>query len=120
MKKTITILLFVICSHFTFAQLTPSQLPTRNYTTRKSFWTELNIGGAISKDSRWQYQIDYQYRRAADASYIQGGSTGNIFKDPYQQVFRPWVHYWVKPGAIRFSLSPLGYWITWTPSEEGS
>src|SRR6476620_9837790 len=120
MKKTITILLFVICNHFAFAQLTQSQLPTRNYTTRKSFWTELNVSGPISKDSRWQYQIDYQYRRAADANYIEGGNTANIFKDPLQQVFRPWVHYWIKPGAIRFSLSPLGYWITWTPPEEGS
>lgn len=92
----------------------------RTFTSRKSFWLELNIGGSLSKDSRWQYQIDYQYRRMADANYIQGGDHGNIFKDPYQQVFRPWLHYWAIPGAVRLSLSPLGYWVTWTPGEETS
>ena len=64
--------------------------------------------------------MDYQYRRASDASYIQGGQEGNLFKEPAQQVFRPWIHYWIIPGALRFSLSPLGYWITWTPSAETS
>jgi hypothetical protein len=92
----------------------------RSYTHRKSFWTEFNLGGSISRDKRWQYQIDYQYRRMADASYIQGGNTGNIFKEPYQQVFRPWIHFWLIPGALRFSLSPIGYWVTWTPSAETS
>ncbi len=103
------------------AQTTPVQnfgADPRAYTSRKSFWVELNLGGNISKDKRWQYQIDYQYRRMSDANYIVGGQTGNIFKDPYQQVLRPWIHYWLIPGALRFSLSPIGYWITWTPSAE--
>jgi hypothetical protein len=91
----------------------------RAYAHRYSFWTELNAFGTISKDKKWQYQIDYQYRRMSDASYIEGGQHANIFKDPYQQVFRPWIHYWFKPGAVRFSLSPLGYWATWTPPAEG-
>ena len=123
--KKISIVIVTALSLWSTANLMGQAVPVQNfgtdpraYTHRKSFWTEFNIGGSISKDKRWQYQLDYQYRRMADASYIQGGSTGNIFKEPYQQVFRPWIHYWIIPGALRFSLSPIGYWITWTPSEE--
>jgi hypothetical protein len=87
---------------------------------RQSFWTEFNIAGTISKSGKWQYQLDYQYRRAADASYIQGGQHGNIFKEPYQQVFRPWIHYWLMPGSVRLSLSPVGFWVTWTPEAEAA
>lgn len=89
----------------------------RAYIQRQSFWTEFNLAGTISKDGRWQYQMDYQYRRTSDASYIQGGSS-SPFKEAQQQVFRPWIHYWVVPKALRFSLSPIGFWVTWTPGEE--
>ncbi|MFL5729873.1 MAG: DUF2490 domain-containing protein [Cytophagaceae bacterium] len=92
----------------------------RAYTHRYSQWFEANLNGTISKDKRWQYQMDVQYRRMSDASFIEGGQHGNIFKDPYQQVYRPWIHFWIKPGAIRFSLSPIGYWATWTPPAEGA
>ncbi|WP_018341476.1 DUF2490 domain-containing protein [Cytophaga aurantiaca] len=124
MKKLIvTVALSLSGMLCAFAQTTPSQNfadHPRAYTQRKSFWFEANISGSIDSLQRWQYQIDYQYRRMADASYIQGGNQGNIFKDPYQQVIRPWIHYWVIPQKLRFSLSPLGYWITWTPPQEGS
>jgi hypothetical protein len=106
-----------------YAQTQPVQdfgVHPRAYTSRKSFWTEFNFGGSLSKDNRWQYQIDYQCRRAADASYVQGGNSWNIFKESQQQVFRPWVHYWLVPGAFRLSLSPIGYWITWTPAAESN
>lgn len=119
--------LFIILTWFSVIESIGQNVPVQNfgqwprvYTQRKSFWTEFNIGGTISKDGRWQYQLDYQYRRAADASYIQGGNQSNIFKEAQQQVFRPWIHYWVVPGAVRFSLSPIGYWITWTPEAETS
>ena len=115
---------FILFIHvFSSAQVVPVQnfgSEPRAYTQRKSFWTEFNIAGTITKNKRWQYQMDYQYRRSADASYIQGGQTGNIFKEISQQVFRPWIHYWMIPGVLRFSLSPIGYWITWTPGEESS
>jgi hypothetical protein len=123
MKRFLFVLVFIsIFVNFSNAQ-TPVQNFTqhpRAYTHRYSSWFEANIGGSITADKKWQYQIDYQYRRMSDAGYIQGGQHGNIFKDPYQQVFRPWIHYWIKPGAVRFSLSPLGYWATWTPPQEGS
>ncbi|MEO6304171.1 MAG: DUF2490 domain-containing protein [Bacteroidia bacterium] len=90
----------------------------RIYTQRHSFWFEGNVNFDLSKSKRWQFQMDYQYRRCSDPSYIAGGQTNNIFKDPFQQVFRPWLHYWIKPGAVRFSLSPLGYWISWVNGDE--
>jgi hypothetical protein len=90
----------------------------RAYTHRHSAWTEMNFTGSIDSAQRWQYQIDYQYRRMSDASWT-GGNTADIFKNPYQQVVRPWIHYWVIPKRVRLSLSPLGYWITYTGPDEG-
>jgi hypothetical protein len=89
----------------------------RAYVERQSFWTEFNLSGTLSKNGRWQYQMDYQYRRASDASFVQSGSS-SPFKEIQQQVFRPWIHYWAVPKVLRFSLSPVGFWITWNPKEE--
>ena len=99
----------------------------RAYTTRYSMWEETNIQGSLfsKKDSlqRWQYQLDLQWRRMADASWTEGekgSNTSNIMKNPYQYVVRPWIHYWLVPKRIRLSLSPLGFWETYTPAIEGS
>ena len=89
-------------------------------THRKSFWSEINFQGALSKDKRWQYQFDLQYRRMSDARYVVGGAHGNIFKNPYQQVYRPWIHYWIVPGQVRLSLSPIGFWETYTAPTDAS
>lgn len=113
-----------------FASKNYSQSPNYNSTDkrinayRSSFWFEGNFNGTISRfqdsSAKWQYQIDWQYRRMSDANYVKGGQNLNIFADPSQHVYRPWIHYWVKPKLIRLSLSPIGYWATWTPSKEGS
>jgi len=92
----------------------------RAYDHRYSQWNEINVMGSLTADKRWQYQLDIQYRRMSDASNIPGANTSNIFKNPYQQVYRPWVHYWIVPGSIRLSLSPIGYWATWTAPDEGA
>ena len=95
----------------------------RAYTTRYSMWEETNVQGSIDSAQRWQYQLDLQWRRMADASWTQGmagSNTSNIMKNPYQYVVRPWIHYWVVPKRVRFSLSPLGYWLTYTSPIEGS
>jgi hypothetical protein len=117
MKKLIvSITMFIVVMYANAQQ--PAPVPVQNYaqsprayTHRHSAWTEMNISGSIDSAKRWQYQIDYQYRRMADASWT-GGNTSNIFKNPYQQVVRPWIHYWIVPKRVRLSLSPLGYWIT--------
>lgn len=91
----------------------------RVYTHRHSFWTEANLNGTIirtdSGAARLQYQTDWQYRRGADFDYVRNGNRNNIFKDPFQIVIRPWLHYWPVPGKLRLSLSPLGYWGTLSP-----
>jgi hypothetical protein len=128
MKSTLTRLILVFIPFaFFVSKVFPQAIPAQNfgvhpraYTERKSFWTEFNLSGSISNNNRWQYQIDYQYRRAADASFVQGGSSANIFNEPQQQVFRPWIHYWLIKDVFRLSLSPLGYWITWTPAAESA
>ena len=89
----------------------------RIYTKRHCFWFEGNLNADLSKNKRFQFQLDYQYRRTSDPSYIAGGSP-NIFKDRFQTVYRPWIHYWILPGTVRFSLSPLGYWISWVSEKE--
>ena len=128
MKKILLTQLFILTLFLVAkAQVPGSSLPAQNqtnhpraYDTRQSFWTEFNVQGSITADRRWQYQMDLQYRRMSDASNIPGGNHSDIFKNPYQQVYRPWVHYWIVPGAIRLSLSPIGYWATWTAPDEGA
>ncbi len=124
MRKEFTLLLLFI------GLVSLSQTPNYNSTDkrtnayRNSFWFEANLNGVISRyaDSsvKWQYQMDLQYRRMSDANYVKGGQKDNIFSDPAQHVYRPWIHYWVKPKTVRLSLSPIGYWATWTPSKEGT
>jgi hypothetical protein len=117
MKKLIVTITLLIAVMYANAQQ-PAPVPVQNYaqdprayTHRHSAWSEMNFTGSIDSAQRWQYQIDYQYRRMADASWT-GGNTSNIFKNPYQQVVRPWIHYWVIPKKVRLSLSPIGYWMT--------
>jgi len=83
----------------------------REYIQNKMFWTETVITGKIA--GKFSYQFDYQYRRSADAENVKEGNHDNIFKNPFQQVLRPWVHYQVAEG-VRFSLSPIGWWGSWS------
>jgi len=129
MKKiTLSVVLTATIILQTFAQQ-----PVQNFTNhprsfyqQNMFWFEGNLNGTISRyktgaDSgatKWQYQLDIQYRRQADASFIKGGNYDNIFKQMYQTVYRPWIHYWAVPKRLRLSISPIGYWATWTPVAE--
>ncbi len=112
---------------------TIAQVPVQNFTNhprefyqQNMFWFEGNLNGTLSQyktgaDSgavKWGYQMDIQYRRQADASFIKGGNTDNIFKQAYQNVYRPWIHFWAVPKKVRLSVSPIGYWATWTPVAE--
>jgi hypothetical protein len=110
MKKILfTAITFFITIH-SFAQTTDS----REIVKRNSFWTETVINGVI-KD-KWKYQLDFQYRRTSDLSDAINGSS-NMFKNNFQHVYRPWVHYQLNDN-VRLSLSPLGFWETYTSSLE--
>lgn len=125
MNKKITSAVLFLITILSFAQ-TPNYNSTdkRINATRNSFWFEGNLNGTISRyadsSAKWQYQLDLQYRRMSDANYVLGGNNANIFADPAQHVYRPWIHYWIKPKTVRLSLSPIGYWGTWTPGKEGT
>lgn len=96
------------------------------FNKNQAFWSELNISGRIK--NKWSYQVDYQFRRQGRSdkvkqAYAAGGiSDGNansgIFTYPSQQVFRPWIAYQASE-KLKLSLSPLGWWGTWTPNAAG-
>lgn len=124
MKNLFTATLLLI-SIMAVSQTTNYNSTDKRYNAyRNSFWFEGNFNGTISRyadsSAKWQYQLDLQYRRMADANYVKDGSKWNIFADPSQHVYRPWIHYWIKPKTVRLSLSPFGYWASWTPTKEGT
>lgn len=87
----------------------------REYFQRNSFWTETVINCKIGGKFKWQ--LDYQYRRMSDPDDVSNAN-GNLFKYKFQHVYRPWIHYQLNE-SVRLSLSPLGFWETWTPPSEG-
>ena len=112
MKKInfILLLLFLTINVLTFAQTTDE----REVVRRNSFWTETIFNGVIK--NKWRYQLDYQYRTTSDLSELKGGSS-NMFHNNFQHVYRPWIHYQMNEN-VRFSLSPIGFWETYTSHQE--
>ena len=90
----------------------------REIVRRNSFWTETVFNGVI-KD-KWRWQMDFQYRRTSDPADARSkaGYSSNMFKNNFQHVYRPWIHYQMNEN-VRFSLSPLGFWETYTGTVEG-
>lgn len=112
MKKSILVILALVylMTNGANAQTTDS----RTVNPRNSFWTETVINGPIKGKFKWQ--MDLQYRRTSDPEDIAGGSS-NMFKNNFQHVYRPWIHYQLNDN-VRFSLSPLGFWETYTSAVE--
>lgn len=106
-------LLFVLLLSVSANAQTPAP---RQYYSRNSFWTETVLNGTIKGKVKWQ--LDYQYRRSSDASDVTNAS-GNPFKNAFQHVYRPWVHYQLSE-SIRLSLSPLGFWESYYPATESN
>ena len=88
---------------------------TRVPYNRYCFWTETVINGVI-KD-KWKYQLDYQYRTTSEPSNVQAEKS-NMFSNPFQHVYRPWIHYQASP-KVRLSLSPIGFWESYYSAAEG-
>lgn len=86
------------------------QAQNREYVRNKMFWSEIVLTGKIK--GKFSYQLDYQYRRSADADNVNGGDHDNLFKNAFQQVLRPWLHYQAM-DVLRLSVSPIGFWGTW-------
>lgn len=86
-------------------------------------WFETDIFQRISGPV--SAQLDIQFRTAADQEGQPDRDALNIFKHPFQVVFRPWLHYeigrrGVRASGLRLSISPLGYWMTWNYFEGDS
>jgi hypothetical protein len=116
MKVIFTLTLILGLKFVVFSQKTD----TREIVNRNSFWTETVFNGVIKNKFKWQ--LDYQYRRTSDPSDLsaKAGYSTNLFKNDFQHVYRPWIHYQINDN-VRVSLSPLGFWETYTSSlESGS
>lgn len=113
MRAIFTIVLTLGFYLATFSQSTDS----RETVSRNSFWTETVINGVIKNKLKWQ--MDYQYRRTSDPADLSGktGYSSSMFKNDFQHVYRPWIHYQLNEN-IRFSLSPFGFWESYTGSVE--
>ena len=115
MKKSLVLVVMFICLYI---QSNAQTTNTKEIVSRNSFWTETVFNGVI-KD-KWRYQLDFQYRRTSDPSdaKTEAGYSTNMFKNNFQHVYRPWIHYQMNEN-VRFSLSPLGFWESYTGSVEG-
>lgn len=107
------ILFVLLFSSMTAVGQTTSTDEKDSYS-RNSFWTETVFNGAIK--NKWKWQLDYQYRRSSDASYVPDAS-GNLFKNSFAHVYRPWIHYQLNQD-VRLSLSPIGFWESWSAASE--
>jgi hypothetical protein len=101
-----------------------SQSPTatRDFVPNHIFWFSTQVTGKLK--GKFTYGVDLEYRRQADPGhgYDPGTNVGkdrlNIFKNPYQEAVRPWVHY--KPNdKIRISFAPITWFATWSFPVDG-
>jgi Protein of unknown function (DUF2490) len=80
----------------------------RNFYHIANGWTDINISGKLKGNFTWQ--IENQHRREdMQGDYNAATTTGNLYNNLNQHLFRPYIHYQPNP-SIRFSLMPLG-WI---------
>jgi hypothetical protein len=88
----------------------------RDYITNNMFWGNLTIAGKIK--GKFSYALELEERRQADPEHAGnpkqtvGSDHNNIFKNNYQRVFRPWVHYQITP-KYRLSYNPFTWFGTW-------
>lgn len=111
MKKNILLLLVSLQTLGTMAQMNPK----RSTYNRSCFWTETVINGKVGGKFYWQ--LDYQYRRTSEITTVPGHEKSNMFTNPFQVVYRPWIHYQLNDN-VRFSLSPFGFWESYFSAGE--
>lgn len=89
----------------------------RDYIPNHMLWLNTQLNGKIK--GKFNYGLDVEMRRQADPKFAPeanskvGNGQYNIFKNPYQDAIRPWVHY--QPvQAFRFSIAPITWFGSWT------
>ncbi len=76
-------------------------------------WTEASVEGKIVR--QLYYDVDFQYRRQADARDVPGGNQYNLLKYPSEMVLRPFFTHKVD-SSLSVALSPLGWYGKWVPA----
>src|ERR1700751_2557241 len=96
----------------------------RDYNVNHMLWFQLAINGKFKRDGKWSYQLEFEERRQADPQFApdpdkkEGFIHWNIFKHPYQNAFRPFIHF--QPNEkIRFSWSPITWFASWSFPVDG-
>lgn len=90
-----------------------SSLMAQSARPTNLLWMEASGEGKIV--GKFYYNVDFQYRRQADASQVPGGSPYNLLKYPSEVVLRPFFTYHVD-SSLSVALSPLGWYGKWVPA----
>jgi hypothetical protein len=123
-SRTLFFLLFILLL-IGYSTPTLAQKPAttqRDYIGNHMFWGNMIILGKIK--GKFYYQLDLEYRRQADPNHpvdpntTIGSNHYNIFKHPYQDAVRPWIHYMLNKN-IRLSWSPITWFGTWSAPVNG-
>jgi hypothetical protein len=96
-----TVLILLASLHITFGQ------SPRQYYHIANGWTDLNLSGKIKGKFSWQIE-NHHRREDMQGDYNQATTTGNIYNNLNQHIFRPYIHYQLNPN-VRFTLMPLGW-----------
>lgn len=102
------ILLLLLAS--TASAQTPPSTDRVYYTTLMS-WFESDI--LLKLGRGFGTQLDIQVRTAADQEGQLDRNTANIFENPYQFQFRPWLLYDIGSTGVRLGVSPMAYIGQW-------
>jgi hypothetical protein len=106
MKKS-SLLLLLLLSVFCSKAQSP-----RSYVHNNIFWSMNFINGKISKNGKFNYEIEYQYRRISDSDLTTTNRDASMFAHLQSHFLRPWLYYQLNPN-VRFSLSPVSWFGTW-------
>jgi hypothetical protein len=108
---------FIVFLLLSFQGFGQSKTSNRDFVSNHMFWFNGVLNGKIARN--WNWQLDIEVRRQADPEHgykttdVVGDSKWNIFKNPYQDALRPWIHY--QPNdKIRFSWSPITWFGSWS------
>ncbi len=105
-KKILIALLILFSENQAFTQ------SPREYVHNNVFWSMSFFNGKLSKNGKFNYEIEYQYRRISDPDIQAVNRNGSPFAHLQTQFIRPWLYYQLNPN-VRFSLSPISWFGAW-------
>ena len=106
MKTLQIIIFFIIISTSTFGQ------SPRQYINSNVFWSMNFLNGKLTKNGKFNYEIEYQNRRISDPDNQTVDRNSSPFAHIQTHFVRPWIYYQLNP-SVRFSLSPIAWFGAW-------